>query len=344
MYRWVQHINVRVWCLFAALLMLCTLTGCDYGDADFTVTRTVRLSITRAADVQTYDRIVSRAPSIMTTRYHVRIYNTANAVVPVVDRQIFVAQPQHGNIDVDVRLPQGQYTAYVWADWADGATGRSFFFDSSNFGAVTYTQPYNGNNELRDAFRAQTPFTVTTQQATLYQPITVPLPLERPLARYEFVSTDLVKFLQLESNRGSLTIPKAPDSGAPDITKVQGLSNYTVVMRYTGYMPHVFDIFANRPVDAKTGVSYNASINIISATEARLGFDYVMVNGHQSSVAVALEVYDPSGQLISLVNTINVPTTRNRNTVVRGQFLTSQAQGGVGIQPGFAGDHNIPVY
>ena len=68
-----------------------------------------------------------------------------------------------------------------------------------------------------------------------------------------------------------------------------------------------------------------------------------MVNGHESSVAVCMEVYDPDGELIGSTSTISVPTMRGRNTIVRGRFLTSQATGGVGIDPGFDGEYNIEL-
>lgn len=68
-----------------------------------------------------------------------------------------------------------------------------------------------------------------------------------------------------------------------------------------------------------------------------------MVNGHESSVAVAMELYDPKGDLIGRTNTVNVPTKRGQNTIVRGKFLTSQTSGGVGINPDYNGDFNIEL-
>ena len=68
-----------------------------------------------------------------------------------------------------------------------------------------------------------------------------------------------------------------------------------------------------------------------------------MVNGHESSIAVALEVYDPEGTLIGRTVTINVPTKRGQNTIVRGRFLTSMASGGVGIDPSYNGEYNVEL-
>ena len=38
---------------------------------------------------------------------------------------------------------------------------------------------------------------------------------------------------------------------------------------------------------------------------------------------------------------IRVPLRRSVHTVVRGSFLLSDASGGMGIDPGYDGDHNM---
>ena len=89
-------------------------------------------------------------------------------------------------------------------------------------------------------------------------------------------------------------------------------------------------------------VSYDGSITQLDDGEALLSFDYVMVNGHESSIPVAVEIYDGK-TLIANTGAINVPIVRNRLTTVRGKFLTSRANEGVGIDPGFDGDFNIEI-
>ena len=106
-------------------------------------------------------------------------------------------------------------------------------------------------------------------------------------------------------------------------------------------MPHQFNMFTNRPSDSKTGVTYGSSIEALGEEEALLGFDYVFVNGNESSVQVALHVEDNEGNKVADIGTIDIPLVRGKITEVRGAFLTSRAGGGIGIDAGFDGEYNI---
>ncbi len=169
----------------------------------------------------------------------------------------------------------------------------------------------------------------------------------RPLAKYRFITTDLGKFIDqqvqsklLEMQKQGLALPEAEESRDP--SRYVDLSQYRVRFRYPQYMPCSFNMFTNRPADSWTGMSYDAEIRQMSAKEAEIGFDYVFVNGVESSVAVAVDVLDKDGKLIGSVPTVNVPLKRSKLTEVRGEFLTTKAGGSVGIDPGYAGpDYNI---
>ena len=72
-----------------------------------------------------------------------------------------------------------------------------------------------------------------------------------------------------------------------------------------------------------------------------LGFDYVLVNGSEASVQIAVEVYDYDSTLLSSTGTITVPLKRSKLTTLIGEFLTVTTQGGVGIDPSYDGEFNI---
>lgn len=302
--------------------------------------RNVVLNVTHTQHWTDREMLVSRAAA-NTVRYHFRIFPAGTTEVPVADTEFTRDDLGRSDFATSLSLPPGAYDLYAWSDIADASTGRSLFFDSGDFSRIGYSEPYNGNNELRDAFRGVSTFTVAEKIEADYS-VAANLPMERPLARYEFISTDLVDFLEGEASRGMLTFSRG-DSPLDIPSRVPEFNRYRVRMIYTGYMPSVFNNLTNKPVDSRTGMSYDARISVLNEREARLGFDHVMVNGTESSVAVALEVYDPEGRLIGRVNTINVPTKRSHNTIVRGRFLTSKATGGVGIDPGFNGDFNIEI-
>lgn len=272
-------------------------------------------------------------------RYHFQIYRSGDRSQALRDTVIFSDDISRSDFSSEMSLPPGDYDLWTWTDWGHVSEDRSLYFDTKDFSSIWYPEPYSGNNELRDALRGMTSFTIDETHHDGYSK-EVELLLERPLARYEFISTDLDEFVDSETTRSGRkfsTSVQAPLSRLPE------LPNYRVKMIYAGYMPHKFDNFQNKPVDSRTGQSYNATITPMSDTEARLGFDYVMVNGHESSIPVKMEIYDPDGNLIGRTGTVEIPTKRNRMTYVRGAFLTSQATGGVGIDPSFEGEYNIEI-
>lgn len=277
-------------------------------------------------------------------RYHIKAYPAGHDEVPVAEFTFYQSDLDRQDFTVTIQLSEGDYDLYCWSDYADASSQSSYFFDSSEFHNIIYSEPYNGNNELRDAFRGNVSFTVeSTLNAEYHQD--VELILERPFARYEFRATDISDFIESEITRWSISRGEdAPDGSPVNISqRLPSINDYRVKMIYPGYMPSKFDNFLNRPVDSAVGMSYDAKISILSDEEARLGFDHVMVNGHESSIAVALEVYDPEGTLIGRTVTINVPTKRGQNTIVRGRFLTSMASGGVGIDPSYNGEYNVEI-
>lgn len=303
----------------------------EWPEADSTPRRLV-LNVNHRLDWNpTYDLTVTRSDySQYKARYHFKICQAGSNSKVLYESEHLRDDLTRADFSLPIELPPGDYELWTWSDWADYDNEKSVHFDSSDFTSICYSEPYKGNNDIRDALRGMTSFTIeNTLDANYYKE--VDLNLERPLAKYEFISTDLAEFIENESNKDGKS--RSADE----------LAGYKVKMIYTGYMPSEFDNFQNKPVNSKTGVTYDATITKLNDDEALLGFDYVMVNGHESSVPVAMEVYDPNGDLVGRSNAIDVPTQRNRLTTVRGKFLTSKASGGVGINPDFEGEFNIEI-
>lgn len=235
-----------------------------------------------------------------------------------------------------LRLEPGEYKFIVWTDYIDYGTEVDKYYDTSDFAEIALTDEYEGSTDYRDAFKG-------TQTGTVYDGCdTIDVDMERPLAKFEFISTDLDRFLEKiveimakkEETRGVDT---------ESLAKAVDLTDYTVAIAYTSYMPYSFNIFTDRPADSVTGMYFYGGIDATSDTEARLGFDYVFVNGMSTSVQVALYVYDEDGDLIASTDVITVPLLRSHLTTVYGEFLTSEASGGIGINPDYDGEYNIEI-
>ncbi len=168
-----------------------------------------------------------------------------------------------------------------------------------------------------------------------YQVTTVSL--ERPLAKCQFIATDLEEFIKREELRLS-------SKGEDEEPRSVNPADYRVVFYYTGFMPCTFNAFTNNPIDSWTNVSFDGNMIPLENHESELGFDYVLVNGAETKVNVVAEVYYKTGELLSRTKTVEVPLVRSKLTVVRGPFLTSMATGGVDIDTDYDGDINIFIY
>ena len=122
------------------------------------------------------------------------------------------------------------------------------------------------------------------------------------------------------------------------------LEEFEVIMHYNYFMPREFNMFTDKPGDSWEKVSYKSSMKRVNNTEMLLGHDFVFVNGTETTLSIFVEVKNAYGEQMSLSKPVDVPIVRNKLTTVRGEFLTSKATGGVGINPGYDGDdYNIEL-
>ena len=335
----------------AGALSLCALSSCDVHEfpAEEPESHSVVLNLDFRTALPLYQTIeytrsgkASAMPADYDIRYQIRVYKTDNEgeiasedYTALTVTKDDVTDPDHR---VSMEIGEGSYRFIVWADYVDNDSDADKFYTTGDFKEITLAgDGHCGNNAFRDAFRGETVAAVTAENGVT-QEITVEM--ERPLARFQFVTTDLETFitnaLKEQEARNSAEKGNSP-------TKAVNLDDYRIVFRYTGFMPSAFNNFTNKPIDAVTGVSFTGRITRLSETEAELGFDYVFVNGTESTVPIAVEVYNLENELLSSTDPIDVPLERSKLTIVRGPFLTTQASGGVGIDPGFDGEWNYEI-
>lgn len=275
-------------------------------------------------------------------RYVVRAY-------PLADKQrisqdytqefVFTKDIAEGyNHEVTLDLIPGDYNIMVWSDIVQHG-GDTYFHDKTNFAEITLQGEHQGNNDYRDAFRGSGNVTLIADIIERV-PDTLDIAMQRPLAKYEFITTDLTEFINKEQTRADAK-SKAQSTDGEDVTTKVSIEDYKVVFYYVGFMPNAYSLFTDKPVDSATGVLFESTLNSLSETEASVGFDYVFVNGTESAVTVQIGIYDNEGTQLSLTEPIKVPLRRSHHTIMRGMFLMSEASGGVSINPDFDGDYNL---
>ena len=106
-------------------------------------------------------------------------------------------------------------------------------------------------------------------------------------------------------------------------------------------MPNSYSLFTDKPTDSATGILFSSPITQLSHNEASLGFDYVFIKPQLSAITVQIAISTTTGNVLSTSNPIQIPLNRDHHTIIRGRFLTSDASGGVAINPDYDGDFNL---
>lgn len=336
------------------------LVSCVYEFPDPPQSRMVTFNLTHKTPWDYLEQISTRtpsrnmSPSDIKVRYIFRYYSKGRAEVPVGEYIYFDDNIIRYPVKIDVPLPPGDWDVRVWSDIVDSRTLESIFFDPSDFSAIKIKQdPYIGSDIYKESYVGHIDVSIPDNYELENNKEGYSLELERPLAAFALVSTDLVEFAKAEATRRSALASKNPDINAPPATKSDepnlapehkiDVSEYRVRIIYPGYLPSVFHHFANRPIDAATGVSFDSDITRLESGEALIAFDHILVNGTEAGVNIAIELYDREGTLLSAVGTTFVQLKRGRCMVVKGEFLTSKAGGATAINPDFDGEFNIRI-
>ncbi len=244
--------------------------------------------------------------------------------------------PKSDNPDYTVTfdIPSGQWRLTAWSDIVPAGQDQ-WYYDVSSFSAITYTTPYTGNTDLRDAFRGTHDFLAEPENYAGHD-YNVTIDMTRPLAKYIFISEDLDEFIKhyvRVRNADGIRIT------AEDVD----LSKFRVVFFYSGYMPNTYNLLLDRPVDSASGVSFEGCMTKQEDGTVCLGYDYTMVRTSASSVLVSVGVFDEDGKQLAMSPGIEVPLMRSKYTIVKGKFLVVGSSSGIAINPDFDGEFNIII-
>lgn len=232
--------------------------------------------------------------------------------------------------DVELELATGQeYLITVWSHILDDK-GEAMY-DESDFNSIgLIKEKYTGSNDNRDAFRGRLKVSVPDDNLIEGQ-----INMRRPMGKLEFVTTGLQEFLASEEKRISLN------------TKSVSTQDYTIVISYPAYYPSHYTAMDDRNEFASQGYSFSTKFQpgIDDADETSLGFDYVFINDtSDSAVQAQITVMHADGTQVASTGMITIPMQRDYHVMLKGAFLSATGNGGVGIDPDFDGDFNIPVH
>ena len=316
----------------------------------------VNLSLTFDTDmpilaiIDRMNTYASTDPEDYDIRYRINAYRISdNGSVSTKPSQTWTfSHPDIAALDFhsSIVMAPGKYRLHAWVDYVDNNSLEDKFYFTEEFTGISLLgNKHIGNNDFRDAFIGSTDVEVVEQFELDLPPIEAHIHMGRPLAKFNFISTDLEEFISrvLEARMQQAAANGVILPEADLVPSSVNLGEYRIVVRYAGFMPCEFNMFSDAPVDSRTNVMFDSNITPLSGSEAMLGFDYVFVNGQRSTILISLSVYDKDGVLMSAVPNIEVPVERSKLTTIRGHFMTESAQGGVNLKTEFDGDINIYI-
>lgn len=292
-----------------------------------------------------YGNSRSGADTSPVSRHIIKVYDRNRAEVASA-----VLADEAGNATVTRRhafsLIPGEYTAVCWTDYAEGSDA-DWHYDTSAFPDVELRCTadsdgflvHRGNTLWRDAFCGNRSFSVGHDGCVAYGNCTevesVSVEMRRPMARFLFEATDFGEFADVHA----LSVSAGDEPSGL-------LSGYDITFRYGDYMPSVFSARTDAPVDSRVGASFSGEPRHASSGSGaiEIGSDFVFVHPLETSVKVAMEVRNTAtGEMVARAGPFTVPLMRNRLTIVRGRFLTSQSGQGIVIDTGFDGEYDIEI-
>ena len=309
------------------------------------------VTYTRSGESQSQERAVKHD-----IRYLIKAYRTDNIIGNVrkdADTTIVFTRSDINNLNftANIELYEGTYDIQVWADYVPSGTRYDYYYNTEDFNEIILPDKDNhiGSNDYRDAFRGSVTAKILNPKYYTGEILNTienkaKVSMVRPMGKFKFISTDITAFItRVEEMLNS----KSDNAAAEDTSEVNRpsiqMEDFKVVFRYNIFMPCSFNMFTDKPADSWMGMSFASIMQKEGLEDVMLGFDYVFVNGSETTLSVSLDIYTNDGEYLTSSDPINVPIARSKLTIVKGAFLTSKASGGITIQPGFDDEYNIEL-
>lgn len=227
-----------------------------------------------------------------------------------------------------MKLHARNYRILVWADYVNAETPeQGLVYDAKNLAFILPAGKYIGNSRYKDVFAASAMADLTSFRNHWGAETSLDVELYRPVARYELVAKDVATFLNKLSTGG-----------------LKGES-FTARVKYSDYLPTGYNLWDDVPKNSLMYMEYKVAFErpADGTKELILGFDYVLTDaGETVSIPVELEILNEKNEVLART-AFRIPCERGKNTTVRGNFLTSDANGGIGIDPDYDGDLEVDL-
>lgn len=253
-------------------------------------------------------------------------------------REISVHRLMHPPQDtLHFYVPDGLYKVLAWADYVPCNEQNDWHFHTDALDEVRVNLNHvPENNHQKNSGAGFTDFSVdfTRDEEGLPQAANqtraakdnrlIPVYLKRPAGRFRLWATDYQEFLQNGHRAEDLTVR----------------------IIYKQYVSAGYDVSMQEPnAFIETRVMETTPGRVAADGTMLLAYDYVLTSDTQEDhVLVDIAIYDrENGTELNHFQNVDIPLRRNRETVVRGPFLTREVGSGIEIDDNFDGEFVVPI-
>lgn len=319
--------------LFVVMTLVTTITSCvhEWPDASSPVKINLEMVVD---DKDSLAQKITRG-DLYDIRYTVAAYRQLqDGRYPTEESERFTFtkdEVRDPNNNVSIELVPGKYKIYVWTDYILHESTEDLFYDITNLRNVVMIggiQEYKANNDYKNAFTGTKEIEIEHRPSSMGE-YTYDISLKSPLARFELIATDVKAFITKQT--------EAMMNGTKSPVNID-LNDYLIRIHYLHNIPNTFNIITNKATDIFEGrVSFESKMVRLDDETVLLAHDYIFINESQSTINIAIEVFNNKGEIVSYVKEVEIELTRSENEGTHDNFLTSEAKGGIGVDPGFSG-------
>ncbi len=342
-----KRLTTYIICLLVFTLTSCDKTVLEFPEGEGADPTLVNLTLNFEVDPQIVPYSSGGRSEASETdwddvRWIVEVFRDEISGEPVEKRILSSEQAADGHhkIQTNLSLHAARYHIVTWADYVNNGSTADKYYIVNSLASIKIPEngKYIGNEDYKATYVAKQEVDLRNYADQWNETVNTTVTLRLPMAKIEFITTDIDKFLDEQAGRRE----KMGNNTDNALQKVD-LSKIQIQVEYAGFFPSGFNVYTNKPNDARMGVYFECFMKPLTNKEAHLASDYIFVNGSESAVKVNLIIRDVDGTLLNKVENINVPIVRGKLTTIRDEFLTRNYAPGIGISPDFDGEINVVI-
>ena len=142
-------------------------------------------------------------------------------------------------------------------DYVDNGSTADKYYNVNSLSSISVPEAgnYIGDEDHKDTYIAQQEIDLKNYRDRWNETVDATVTLQRPMAKIEFITTDIDKFLDKLAARRT----KAGSIAENLLTRKPDLSTIRVQVEYAGYFPSGFNAYTNKPNDARTGITSSST-------------------------------------------------------------------------------------